>query len=178
MTKANNVTALVQDISHLEKTVADLAVQVQRMQKLVRVDEREAAVAEKQSQTELLRVVAKNTDVANELLQELQQPTDQQGNIFFYAQRERRHRMAKQHLQQIHKLAASKQELTPQCPCGQHKGIRFFDEQGQMIMDLCPLVWWISQSHLAYTEGKLGQFVGGTPLEIYMRPYKLKKNTL
>lgn len=170
------VDILYQDIQTLERRLADLTSQVQRVQRLVHIDEREAAVADKNSQAELYRAVAKNTDLVAELLKRQRaadaDPLDMR---FFHMERQRRSREVRASLERIRHLKQCKQEITPCCPCGQHKGIRFVDNAGNSVAEVCPKSWWISQSRLAFEENRLGQFIKSTPLEKYIKPFVLGK---
>jgi hypothetical protein len=166
------VDVLYQDIQHLEKTVAELTAQINRFHRVVKVDEREAAVAEKVSQTELVRAVQHNSVVVSSLLNRM---APDENSLWEDAQRvlARKQDTEKwRRLQHIEYLRRCRQEVTPQCACGKHKGIRFLDAD-VVVDELCPVAWWVKQSRLAFEKGILQQFQQSTPMETYLLSFIL-----
>jgi hypothetical protein len=86
-------------------------------------------------------------------------------------QREKNLRLAK--LRQMREKC--EQEMVDICPCGKHKGIRFIDENKNNLGVYCPHMWWVSLSHLAFEEGRLSTFLTSTPLDKYIKGYRLTK---
>ena len=120
---------LYQDIHHLEERLFGLSQQVERTQKVVKIDERLAAVHDKHSQAELLEAVTANTELVNQLLRERRREAiESQGNGFFMAQRAARTARTKRNIAFDNRLRNCKQILVPKCPCGEHKGIVFLEE--------------------------------------------------
>lgn len=69
----------------------------------------------------------------------------------------------------IRKLDSMKKVIVDKCSCGEHKGIRFVDENGSIAEDaMCPRDWWIYKSRLAFIDGTFDEFVESTPLEVYL----------
>lgn len=84
-------------------------------------------------------------------------------------------RQASQSRRNLHKyrgLTAYKQRKTTVCPCGQHQGIEFIKDNGDVIDHLCPKHWWIMQTWIAMDDKKISAFVNSTPLNWYLGKYK------
>lgn len=76
-------------------------------------------------------------------------------------------------LEELKRLSRKQKIKTEACPCGKHKGIRFLDDDGETILDeMCPVDWWVRQTWLSFDRGALSDFLGSTPLEEYLRPYR------
>jgi hypothetical protein len=175
-TQPTALDVIYQDLQHAEQRIASLAEQVQRLQRLVKYDERAAAVGEKESQEELLCAVARNTELVAQLLAKNRacSELDDPDNMFVFHQvRARCTKSAQKRLEHIRILSGCRQEITPVCKCGQHRGIRFLNSEGKAIDEMCPQAWWIAQSRLAFEDGRLSQFAKSTPLDKYIRAYKL-----
>jgi hypothetical protein len=170
------IDVLYQDIQHLERLVGDINNQLTRVNRLIRYDERTAAVEDKQSQTELMQAIRDNTNVVHQMLKKADEDDEaQRPDLFFRVQRMTDAKARWKRLDRIKMLTHCKQEITPECPCGEHKGLRFRDKEGNVVAELCPRAWWVSQSRLAFEEKHLSQFVASTPLDKYIKPFTLKK---
>jgi hypothetical protein len=169
------VDVLYQDIQHLEEVVHDLSTRLERLYRLTKYDERSAAVGEKQSQNELLQAIKNNTTAVTHLLtQKDGDGSPECDNLPYRMEKRRKRDEGRKRLQHIRRLALCKQEITPVCPCGKHKGLKFI-ENGVVIEERCPYSWWISQQRLAFEDRRLEQFVKSTPVSKYIRPYMLEK---
>lgn len=176
----NNVDVIYQDLQHLASLVSGLTAQVERIQKVVRIDKQEAETAERKGVGELMQAVAENTNITRAFISEMRKKEREEEND--YAQRgrvARRRELEKRNaaLRQVRLMKSCKQELTKRCPCGQHRGILFSTIDGIIIEEnMCPKVWWISQSRLAFEEGTLRAFSESTPMSLYLSAYKLADN--
>lgn len=167
-----SIDVLYQDIIHLEKAVSDLGRQVERVHRVVRIDERESAVAESRSRSELIEAVSSNTDAVHGLLAALH--TEQELDGYYWREKRRRTTEAGKRTEHVRSLAKAKKKVGGVCSCGKHKGIQFLDREGNILEERCPVSWWVSLSRLAYEDEKLDAFLKSTPLEKYIRLYKLK----
>lgn len=69
----------------------------------------------------------------------------------------------------IRQLDGMKKVVTEKCSCGEHVGIRFINENGEVVEDnMCPADWWVYKSRLAYLDGELDTFLDTTPIEKYL----------
>jgi hypothetical protein len=169
------------ELTRLSATNADLSLQVQRIQRSIKIDEREKEAGQEQSARELTQAVTRLTVAVNQML--IEQRTAETGEARFNADGVTLHRLnvdrqsrdARKRLNYIRQLADLRQVDTPKCPCGNHSGIRFVNKQGDIIEDnMCPKEWWIKQSRLAFENGKLDDFVSLIPMKDYLFAYKLK----
>lgn len=68
----------------------------------------------------------------------------------------------------IRSLDEMKKVVVEKCTCGEHVGIRFINDSGEVVEDnMCPLSWWVYKSRLAYLNGTLDEFLDTTPIETY-----------
>jgi hypothetical protein len=126
----SSVDIIYNDIRLLEKNLSDLASQVTRIHRVIKIDEREGAVAKQQSETTLLRAVAANTEIVTALLGELQQDADNQdrGISYYRASRRRDVDAIRRRNAFLARLSAARQIITRSCSCGQHRGIMFVEK--------------------------------------------------
>lgn len=182
---AINLDILAQDITSLEIKLADVNKQITRMNRLIRVDEREAAVGEQQSRTELINAVSTNTRAVNSLVTKLAEDGDKDFDYYQYLRNKQRVAKAAR-IAETRKLRQMEQEIVDTCPEGHedHKGLAFlrvkksdFDDtpdEKEVVVTLCPRVWWFRQSAVSFEDGRLTQFTGSTPLSKYMRTFRKK----
>jgi hypothetical protein len=172
MSKATAVDVLYQDIIQIEKTVSGLSAQVVRLQRLVNIDKAEAAVGEQRSRTELVTAINNQTDLLTDLLKrETQMSVEDRLVQGYLLDKMDRAASVQKGIAYLRYLERCKQTVTDRCPCGQHKGIRFLDKDGNIIEERCPKSWWVSLSRIAYEDGNLSGFVESTPMETFLKLY-------
>jgi len=172
------VDVLYQDISHLNSQVANVRAQVERMWRMKGFDEI-AAKAEKDDQAaNLYRLVANNTEVVSQLVEQKNKEQDPFSNELFYrGLREKDQRDVARRTSHALHLASLRQRKIKECPNKSHTdhhGIRFVDADGNPVEDRCPRSWWVTQSYLAHLNGNGVAFVEQTPLEVYLKGFKKK----
>lgn len=175
-TVKNAVDVIIQDINHIEKTQTNLASQITRIQRMMKLDEKEVATQRQRSETMLLQAVENNTMLVTALLERMLGTEDDPLGMSYYHERKRQEqRESQKRLDTIRSLSQLRQKKTGTCPCGQHKGIQFLDESDNVVEERCPKSWWISLSRLALEEGRLGTFTKTTPIDKYLSRYSLTK---
>jgi hypothetical protein len=168
-----NMKVFFQDIQKLEEQVDDLGKQMQRVYRVTKIDEVEAKNEEVKISNRLVKAVKNNTEAVSMLVREIGGEEDDISHSFFYARKYRERLEARKRLQHIRDLSECQQVITEKCPCGNHKGIQFLGSDGKVVDELCPVSWWVMQSRLAFEEKHLGAFTASTPLDKYIRLFKL-----
>ena len=99
--------------------------------------------------------------------------------IVLYGKRdveENKIRNVKERAKYITYLDTLDKKVTGECTCGEHVGIDFLDEDGEVVeSSMCPRDWWVHKARLAYLDGKLSEFLKTTPIEKFVT-YKGEKN--
>lgn len=170
--------SIFQEMTLNRASISDTASQVQRIQRFMKLDEREWRDDKQRSEVRLLQAVSTLTDAVTALSGAKEYQQEYAVNSIsaqcFRNEKVNRSRRASQHVDETKGLYKCRQELTPTCPCGEHRGLKFTDNTGQVVVDnMCPKVWWIKQSHVAFMSGRLTTFVNSMPISVYLKPYKL-----
>ena len=159
---AELIDVLNQDVQHNQKVISDLNSQVARMQRQLynQPDKDPEPVAD------LLEANA----VA---LEKFVKITSERKEVDHFAVlKQRQISQTNRNLRKYKGLGSYKQKKTPMCPCGEHQGIEFINNDGDRIDHLCPRHWWVMQTWVAMAEKKIGAFVDSTPLIWYLEKYK------
>jgi hypothetical protein len=174
---------LQEEILELRRKQAASDAQVQRIQRTVRVDEREFNIGKMQSERAVLDSVAALTQAVNAMVlrqEDPQERVDQEGHNLWLASKDDRVREVNHHLGELYNLRAIAEtcdvEHTLMCPCGNHQGMRFVDKADHSIVLIdneCPQQWWFSMSRLAFAEGRLKQYNETVKLPDLLSEYNL-----
>jgi hypothetical protein len=167
-----------QDITDVRRKLAAQGEQVQRIQRTVRLDEKEFAVGNLQSQRSVLMEVSGLAHAVSALVGQNSDPVaeaEAQSTSYYHQTKAMRQAEVRHNLNEIRLLARCKiVKLDVPCPCGKHHGLCFTDSKGAIIEDnMCPKTWWIKQSRLAFENHSLGQFVNSTPMSAYLEAYTI-----
>ena len=170
--------SLNQQLDDLRRKQAEAAVQTQRIQRAVRLDEHELAVGKFQSERAMLEAITSlTTAVQGMVIQNIpyQVQVDQEGQALYTANKARRQVQVQANVAHDRYLSTLVQERTYLCPCGQHQGITFKDHKDVVIEEnMCPRAWWIKLSKLAYVTGNLAQFNRDVPLAEFLKGYAIE----
>ena len=164
------------EIGDIREQMGKMSQQIVRTQRSVKLDEHDFQLANMQYQRDSTRQLMSLTASVEALLNErYTDPAYQlqlQSEDLHARKSIERQREIDKSLRQIRFLSKLRQEKTLVCPCGEHKGITFFDAQNNPVNGkLCPKVWWIKLSRLALEEGRLNSFLTSTPLDKYMSAF-------
>lgn len=169
------IDILFQDTEQIKRAVTDLQAQVMRVWKLTRMDERAVAMEKDENATNLLRLVADNTALVAETLKELRANRVLESDDSFYKWRKGiEHSQAERNIRRDRMLEGCTQVVVDKCPCGNHKGIQFINQKNEVVEELCPASWWLTQTKLAYKDGNLSAFIKSTPRDTYLKQYERK----
>ena len=173
------VTTLLQDYDRLNSRMTTMAQRMAKMSKFHKMDDILHTADESSNISTILRAVADNTRNVNSLVGEMREREDPEvmtSNEFFRRGKITRKNEVESNMRDIQKLAQSRQSITPECPCGEHKGIRFVeqieDNEFVVLDEMCPMVWWRRMSRAALKNGRLSEFNASTPLNEYLIPYR------
>jgi hypothetical protein len=173
--QTTSVDALADDITRANVKIIDLQSQVQRLFRTIKIEEREAAVGEKQSHTEVMQSVAGLTK-AVQILAQAQTPQADLDADFYQKSKAIRSRQVRQHVAHKVWLSTLAQETTYLCPCGKHMGVKLLDQGRVVEANLCPVWWWVTLSQVAYEMGRLGQFRKDMPMDKFLSQYALESS--
>ena len=166
-----------QENTELRHQLAQMGEQVQRIQRIARVDEREGAVGMLQSNREVLNTMANLTRAVTAMADRQVPPevaVDQEGWALFLKNREYRMRQVRQHVNHLRYLLDQSLEKTYLCPCERHMGIKITDKSGQVLVENeCPLEVWKWLSRVALEDGTLKRFNTEVPLSAFLKDYTL-----
>lgn len=178
----NTTGQAIQDIysylQDVDRRTAALAGQVQRIHRTVKLDEKEFAVGQQQSQREILLGVSALTETVHALARatNIEGAVESDSQALYWEHKERRSREVRKNIEHIRTLASCTVKVSGRtCPCGEHHGLSFVKNGVVVEGNLCPKTWWIKQSRLALEEGKLGEFVKSVPFEQYNLAYKIAR---
>lgn len=126
----SSIDILSQDIAHIGHQLKDTQEQIERIRRLIKFDEREAAVGESKDRSKLLDVVAQNTAAVTKLTRLMieQSASGDPGTELFYSFRAARDQEVSKNMRHIQRLTRCTQRTVSRCPCGKHKGIVFLEE--------------------------------------------------
>jgi hypothetical protein len=153
---------LAQDLEAANRRINTLTEQFRRLDRTVRFDEKEAAAGTVQtlrqthaSMTHL--AVAVEAMVAQRIKIERGDDPDL---LYWQRIQEKRTSSTNRNVEYIRYLDVCRREFTALCSCGKHKGIRFIDQATQRVVEdnMCPTIWYIKKSRLAFAEGTLREF--------------------
>lgn len=183
---------LNQDLQTLFSRQQTMQKEIQRLRRVTRADDEEQKLDDNTSREELARAIINNTDVITALVVSLQNAKERPDeHTFYYASQRVRDREVSRSIAYKKRLKDCEKKAGDMCSCGgEHRAILFFErkvstnvEKNQttgklehtttteapvLIDTLCPRVWWIFQSQLAFEAGGLGAFTRSTPLPEYM----------
>ncbi len=171
-----SVDALYDDIQRMEPRITDLQNQVARIFRLHHIDEREAAVGEKQSRTEVMESMAGLTR-AVQVLSEAQTPQADLDAAFYEKSKAIRHRQVRASVARKIWLSTLAQETTYLCPCGRHMGVKLLDQGMVVEENLCPITWWVTLSHVAFEKGVLKCFLKDMPMDKFVSKFALETSS-
>ena len=170
-----------QELLELKRAQADLAAQVQRVQKAVNIDQMEFRIQGQQRDIQLKNAVASPTMAVNAMTrQRATDPLDQlrlEGQQYFHARRASEQADFQKRLAYQRRLSKCRLiKRADKCPCGEHYGLQFVEtdtkgNQGILEDNMCPKRWWIIQSRLAFENGERN-FGESLPLALYLSAYK------
>ncbi len=178
--------SLYEEITDLRRKLADQASQTQRIQRTVKLDEREFNVGKQMSERRLIETVQALTQAVQGMTyREIpeEERVRQEGEQLYQMNKWSRLREVKEHLQEIERLDRCAQVRTRLCPCGEHAGIMFLghDEKGQVIQEppvvenMCPRQWWFQKSRLEYQRGNLKKYLEVVPFKEYLKEYAIEE---
>lgn len=171
---------LAQDIKYLETQQSGLAYQVERLQRLIDIDEKEAR---ERRTNDLLNKLGTNAGLLNRVLAQLEMEdpdvkSEQEAEDYYRSTRRLRANTVSGRRKEARNLVTLERRKSSECPCGNetHKGVVFIDgktEDGedQIVDVLCPEHFWFKLNWLAFHDGTLSQFREKYPLEEFMTNY-------
>lgn len=167
-----------QELLTLQRTQAATAAQVERIQRSVRLDEKEFAVGQQQSNRELINTVGQLARSVNALVRQQrseQERDEEDGRKIRGMNFDLRQREINRNIARIRYLSTCRQVTVPRCTCGKHKGISFVDDNtGETVVaNMCPQAWWVSRSRLAFEDGKLPEFNKKYDLKKFLSMYQI-----
>lgn len=154
---------------------------VQRIRSLSQVDEKAMLTQAVQNHREVLGGVSELTDAVNQMLEETGKDPVQEltktSNALYHSMKFAQAQKVRQNVDHRRRLSKCRLTKTEVCPCGEHYGIMFTDDDGIVLENnVCPLNWWVTMSRLAYIDGVYSQFLENVPLADYLAAYKLDKS--
>lgn len=173
--KPSTTDILYQDIHHLQGALTDANAQIARIQRVMKLDDLENQAFIQDRWNNLVGIIENNTEATTALVRKLEPQDGILADDFYRMEKRTKQAQRQKNLRYARKLEVCKKKITPECPCGEHKGIRFLDVDGNTIEERCPKSWWITLSRLAFEDGKLDQFVSSTPLTKYIKAYNKRK---
>ena len=166
-----------QENMELRHQLAQMGEQVQRIQRIARVDEHEGAVGMLQSNREVLNTMANLTRAVTAMADRQVPPeiaVDREGQDLFLKNREYRMRQVRQRVNHLRYLLDQSLERTYLCPCERHMGVKITDKSGQVLVENeCPLEVWKWRSRVALEDGTLYRFNTEVPLSAFLKDYAL-----
>ena len=166
-----------QENTELRHQLAQMGEQVQRIQRIARVDEREGAVGMLQSNREVLNTMANLTRAVTAMADRqvpLEVAIDREGQDLFLKNREYRMRQVRQRVNHLRYLLGQSLEKTYLCPCERHMGVKITDKSGQVLVENeCPLEVWKWMSRVALEDGTLYRFNKEVLLSAFLKEYAL-----
>lgn len=171
MTDKSAIDVIYQDLHHIQSVLSDLESRFAGLNRFVRYDEQVAQAEKDEVTTSMVRAMTTNTEAVSELVQVIRAERAGDEVPYFGIHKRRRRNEIALRSKHLDYLTHCKQKVTPVCPCGKHKGIQFLDK-GKVVEEVCPKSWWITQSRLAYDDGRLEEFTSSTPLSEYLSRFK------
>lgn len=171
-----------QDVRHTQEMLTDLQKQIQRVSYAVKLDEKEFAVGEWKSRAEATRATSNLVNVVEKLVAEKHGGfTGMVPHVMVEGLRERtveQEKTTRKNVARISRLYNAKRTTTPRCKCGKHKGISFIEDKTTIEEDMCPLVWWLECSRLAFERkhpkyANSDEFTKAVPLASLLKEYSL-----
>lgn len=170
-----NINIVYQDLADYNKKLANIQSQITRIQRVIKIDEKEEVTQKRRSEVMLLNAIESNTEVVNRLVTKLDGSEDDPLDMSYYkTRRKEEQKKLEDGLERIRFLSRCRQKTTEVCSCGEHHGIQFLDDEGNVIEERCPRSWWISMYRLAFSEGRGKEFTNHTPSDKYIGKYTRK----
>ena len=155
---------IMQDIDHLRKVISDQNSQITRLKRQV-YNQPETTTQEE----DIMAALEYNTELLEDFIRKTTPPREV--DVFGKLRQERALHTRRTYLK-YEDLSSMKQRKTKECPCGEHQGIEFLNAKGEVVDHLCPKHWWVMQTWLSMSKGKIKAFVESTPLDWYLSRYK------
>jgi hypothetical protein len=151
---------------------------VQRIRSLTQVDDKAMLTQAVQNHRDVLEGVSELTYAVNQMLEESGKDPVMEltktSNALYHSMKFVRKQQIRQNVDHRRRLSKCRLTKTDVCPCGEHYGIMFTDDEGTVLEEnVCPLNWWVAMSRLAFIDGVYSQFLEKLPLSDYLAAYKL-----
>lgn len=178
------IDMLYQELQKNQARTADLALQVQRLQKYNNLDAKELNVGKLKSETAVLKSVAalvETVEALTSVISDQQRSVDADGQAYWLSMQRREYRELQKRIGRIRFLQTCRIVPTGvQCDCGRsetpHMLLDIRNPQRDEIVESgrCPISLWISMSRLAHAEGRLGKFRAEHPLGDFVKKYRMR----
>lgn len=172
-----------QILTNLERRQADMGVQIQRLQRFSKLDERELAVDKMRSERQVLEAV-ETLAYAVETLTTVQRDPIEAGvsastDLYWSHKRQQETRTGR-NLNHTRYLLSLKQQKTFQCchvgadgqPDHMHMGIQFLDHKGEVVDELCPTTWYVKLCALDFANKNGSAWADSHPYAEFIKPYQ------
>lgn len=168
------------DIKHLFRQMSDISSELARMKKVFRLDEKEDGIKEDDKYNDILLFMQQTSSNLVEITRIMK--ADKYTSVLddaSYFNNKRRTDIEKQGKileNEIRNLSNMEKKMLDFCPENKehnHKGIQFIDSNGNVVCEMCPVVWWRRMAFLRFWEGTLKKFREEFPFDGYMKRFSI-----